>query len=375
MVPPDAVSQPKDAQAQAPPPLLSIRQLGLPRQTALVVDHQNLVGRALTLGLRDFDPRWLVDLALRLGNCLGMSLVTDLAMANPATNVPYLNDIDRWSDEGFTVVHVPSRKIHVSEQGEISDDAKGASSKRRYRRKDMTDGGIRSEIQRWSMVPEVTHVLLFTHDVDFASVLLDSATTYGKKVVLLNAGNGIAQALANSAHEVINVLGYTSAYSVWALEKIGFWHPRQNLEQLGEKVWRCLATPEGARHNSWLTRQFKDAQHLIRHLTLDRLCLKEGLLPCSKRLSWRLLQAALHEELYAEKILAGLDGNVEGGTTLVSAQQVACLESLRNLMEIWQKNEVLLADNVTNSACGPHRQFYVNTDHPAVIVLTETDFP
>lgn len=372
----DGPSQ-NDLEPEPPPEKATVPQAWRarepPRLNALIVDHQNLVGRAMDLGLHGIDPNWLAEIALRIGNCAGMTLVTDLAMTNPMTGISYMADAVDWADQGFSIVHVPARKIRITKETEIAEGPSSSPNRNRIKRKDQTDGGIRQELQRWCMVPEITHVILFTHDVDFARDLFAVTKAYGKRTVLLNAGNGMAPSLLNSADERVNVLSYLAGYSVTALDRQHFWHPKQDLESLGEKLWRCITDHEG-RRNSWLLRQFKDAQNLLRYLILECQCIRQGLLPDSKRLSWRLMQNALHECLFEEKAAAGLDRAAEIQPCLISSQQLACMDSLRSIMDIWVANEVLLSDTVNLPNCGVHRQFYVNLDHPAVVVLTETDF-
>lgn len=342
------------------------------RTVALVVDHQNLIGTAYSNGLKGVDPKWLTEIVLRIGNCVGMSLVTDLTMTNPITGSSHLSDANAWAEEGFSIVHVPARFIHATE--EVVNDEGEISKKRVTRRKDQTDGGVRNEILRWCLVPEVTHIAVFTHDVDFARDMFAVSKNYGKQTVLMNLGNGISPALANSAHEIVNLLGYVSAFSIGDMHKRLFWHPKQNLDALGEKLWSSMYVRGNDKPCAWALRQYKDAQRLLRYLILDYQCIPSGLLPDAKTLSWKLIQTVLNRLSQEEKMAAGWE-ELDGNRIMVPAQENACMESIRQIMDIWVKNEVLLGTLVDHPMYGRHRQFYVNLDHPAVEVLNGTDFP
>lgn len=345
------------------------------RRGTLIVDHQNLIGQTKNLGLNNFDPEWLVNIALRIANCEALVLVTDLAMHNPITNIKYLYEMERWSNAGFSIMHIPSRCVRLTqnESEPVSSESNGNGN--RYKRKDLTDGGIRNELRRWCAVPHLTDILLFTHDVDFAQDLHWVTAATDKKAVLLHMGTeNMAQVLREAADEHVNVMENLAAYSVTALCNRHFWHVKQDLETLGQIAWKLIADDKKPTRNRPAIRQLMDAQDLVRHVVLDLLCVSAKSMPCSQRLSWRMLQDELVTYLAHEKSDAGRANQKDGSEQLVPNQHQACMNGVDRIMKIWQANQVLLYDVVDHPICGSHRQFYLNLDHPAVTLLMETDF-
>ena len=369
------------AQTESPAPA-ECRYIGPARRGILIVDHQNVVGQFKHLGFYSIDPEWIVRLAQRVSNCTQAVLVTDLAITNPMTQIQYLQEVELWSTHGFKIVHVPAKFQRVS--GETNGNGETAS-----RRKDLTDYGIREEIVSWCEVPGVTDLLLFTQDVDFTHDVQNAAWANGKRIVLFTTNpDGVAKRLKQFAAETLNVLGYASAYSVVALDARHFWRYRENPEKIRARLRSWFATADGLRRNAYLLRQLYDMKAVLEFLVENERLVPPGTDPDSRRHSWRLLRNAFHEHLKEEKSYARLqlgvplpepaDRNSLEATEreLVLAQTRQCQVALDDFIRIWLDNRVLeytavqreKSDNIT-------KLFYVNTEHPAVKVLLETDLP
>jgi len=156
------------------------------RHGVLIVDHQNLIGQTKELGLEDLDPDWLINSSLRIADCEAFIVVTDLTVLSPISNVQYLYEAERWSSAGYRIMHAPPRRVRLTATN--SEASATETNGKRFKCKDMSDGGVRAEIRQWCQVPEITDIMLFSHDVDFAQDMLWVATSTGKHTVLLHMG-------------------------------------------------------------------------------------------------------------------------------------------------------------------------------------------
>ncbi len=352
------------------------------RHGSLVLDQQNVAGQFDRLGIRKIDPRWYLAMASRVSNIRDAVVVTDLQAINPCTNQPYINTSWIWDKYGFTNVHVPARRIALSSAG---DDIRGeqalseAQETVLFARKDMTDEGVRKQIQFYSMLPDTGHVLIGSHDSDFASDVQTASWAKGKKVTLLTVGNDtIATKLRTAVNEVVDVLGYTTGYSTYALNKRGWWRVTETVDNLRRKVHQWFQGE--VVYTRYLENQLSDMQRMFQHMIHDLRLLPPLSAADAQKLSLRRLKLALHNFMSWEKNLAKLETPITADPgahphsieaqdlLMLPAQARACDQSLERLLRTLIENEVILFERQDPY---PTKLYYLNTQHPAVRVTLE----
>ncbi len=350
--------------------------VGPPRRGVLIVDHQNLVGLCRNLGLSNVDPQWPLRMAQRITNVERAVLVTDLAISNPMTHSPYLHDIEAWFGNGYRIVHVPAKAQR------IWDDQ---TSSEIIRRKDMTEHGLREELDIWRGTPGITDLLVLTHDVDAAKDLQRAVWSAGKRVTLLTVGTeAIAYQLKQHAETRANILEYPAAYSCLALERRRFWRIKNDYLELTKSLSNAFALQDSVSRHAYLRLQLADARSLIQTM-YDKRLLHPDHGADANQFSWRLLRILLHDTLRHEKTLArgiaSTSFEAQDRNTLESyerefatAQTRACQASLDEMIRIFSEHGVLL--HVSQAREGSNtiaKHFYLNLDHPAVKVLLSLD--
>ncbi|MDF1496910.1 MAG: hypothetical protein P1P90_02520 [Patescibacteria group bacterium] len=356
--------------------------IGGERLGALVLDQQNVAGQFDRLGFRKIDPRWYLAMASRITNIRDAVVVTDLQVINPCTNQQYLNTAWIWDKYNFATVHVPARRIAISSEGddikgeqELSDEQERAL----FVRKNMTDEGVRNQIRLFSMLPDVGHILIGSHDSDFAADAQNTSWAKGKKVTLLTVGKeNIATKLRAAVSDVVDILGYTSGYSAHALSKRGFWRITETKEDLRKKVGQWFHGD--AAYTRYLENQLSDMQRMFQHMIHDlRLVPPQSSLDAQK-LSMGRLKIALHDFMSWEKKLAKLEFPVVPNPDahprsieaqdlhMIPAQARACDQSLERLIRTLIENEVIQFEREGTYLT---KLFYLNTDHPAVQLILE----
>ncbi len=353
--------------------------IGQARRGVLIVDHQNLVGLCKQHRFIDVDPMWALNLAQRITNCERAILVTDLAVNSPISGNNYLSEAEIWSGYGYKIVHVPAKTQQIF-------DEKGNES---VRRKDMTDHGLREELETWRAVPGITDILMLTHDVDSSKDLQKAAWAYGKRIILLTVGvDGVSYQLKQMADERHSILGYPAAYSFSDLERRGFWNLKRDAQDLAEDMRTIFQAEDGVRRYAFLRRQLLDAQHIFRYLYLDKHLLGPGTVPEANQLSWRLLRNTLHDLLRDSKKAAKLMPGSAPPTSisninvldaheheLAPAQIKACQQSLDDIIRIMTETGLLMhTAQQRDGSSTITKHFYLNLDHPAVKVLLTTEF-
>jgi len=356
------------------------------RRGVLVLDQQNVAGQFDSYGFRKVDPRWYLNMANRITNLERAVAVADLQAFNPTTNQSYLATAWIWDKFGFDITHVPARRILRSTNFEdVNGDQAMTETEEEslYERKDMTDSGVRDSIQTWCNFPNVSHILLASHDSDFFKDAKKSIWAKDKRVTLLSVGNErIATALRGVVHEVVSVLGYAPAYSAHALNKRDWWREAEDLGTRRKKIkqWFDGKGP----YPRYLENQLRDMQALFKHIIHDLELLPAGSTSEPQRLSMGLLKLALHKFMSWEKTVAKLKSPVKqpiGVPThsiemqdlfMVPAQARACNDSLESLLRILIDGNVLLHEPDPNRAAT--KLYYLNTEHPAVKATLEISF-
>lgn len=351
--------------------------VGQVRRGILIVDHQNLVGLCRHQRFFDVDPQWPLDMARRITNCERAILVTDLAVPSPITGNPYLAESEAWYGNGYKIVHVPAKTQRIWDSQTESDQT---------RRKDMTDHGLREEIETWRAMPGVTDILVLTHDVDSAKDLQKAAWSDGKRIILLTVGSdGISYQLKQLADQRVNVLGYPAAYSFLDLERRQFWRIKNNPQDMTVRLTTLLNAEDGVRRYAFLRRQLADAKAIVLYL-LEKRLVHPDKAPEASQLSWRLLRNSLHDMLREEKLAAKLQSGaslpeaVDRNSLevyereLAPAQTKACQASLDEIIRIMTENGLLFFLSLTREgSSNVHRHFYLNLEHPAVQTLLALD--
>lgn len=351
----------------------------------LVLDQQNVTGQFHRLGFSKLDPRWYLNMAHRITNLTEAMVIGDLAAFNVITGRKYLETSWLWDQYGYTIIHVPAKRIVINGNGSAgeSPDTMGVDELgAKYGRKDMTDNVIRHTIQRSSSIPDVSHIILASHDVDFARDI--KATSWGKskKVTLLSVGTGfLAYPLRDTADDVVNVLGYAPAYSAYALNKRDWWRRTEDVATRRTKLQNWFQGP--GEYPKYLEHQLRDMQLLFSFLMDKKQLIPSGIDPNARKLSLGRLKYAIHKFMSWEKGLAKTDTpqEVNPDTPIHSieaqdlelnrAQAKACDDSLQKLLEIFIEHRVLLFEQEEG---GSTRLYFLNTEHPAVISTMELSF-
>jgi hypothetical protein len=355
------------------------------RHGVLILDQQNVAGQFDRLGFRKLDPRWYLNMAHRVTNLERAVAVADLQAVNPLTNQNYLATSWIWDKYGYWITHVPARRIMLMQNAdEIGADQTISENQENsiYKRKDMTDAAVRDSIQIWSSLPNVTHILLASHDSDFARDVKTASWAKGKKVTLLTVGNDtIATTLREAVDDVIDVLGYAPGYSAYALNKRGWWRASEPVDMRRQKIQRWFQT-DGI-YPRYLENQLKDMQLLFQYMIHDLQLVPPGSSPDAKRLSLGRLKLALHNFMICEKSIAKLEMPISADPTvskysleaqdtqILPAQARACDESLGTLIRTLVDSEVLLFERDDPY---PTKLYYLNTAHPAVQITLELSF-
>jgi NYN domain len=348
------------------------------RRGVLVLDQQNVAGQFAAQGFRTLDPRWYLNVAHLVTNLERAVMVADLQTFNPLTNQRYLDTSWIWDKYGYWITHVPARRIQINQSDEgIRGDQSFSEEedKRVYERKDMTDSAVRDSIQIWSSLPDVTHILLASHDSDFARDIKRASWAKGKKVTLLTVGKAnIAMTLRNAVDEVINVMDYAPSYSVYALNKRGWWRQSEDLEARRQKIQQWF-NGDGV-YPRYLERQLSDMQLLFHHM-IDKLnLLPVGSEPDAQKLSLGRLKHALHQFMCWEKAVtrsktpytpnpAAESHSIEKqDLTMLPAQARACNDSLAAMIHTLVENRVILFSR--DEKYGSTKLYQLNPDHPAI---------
>jgi len=355
------------------------------RHGVLVLDQQNVAGQFARLGFRKLDPRWYLNMAQRVTNLERAVVVADLQAISPLTNQNYLATSWIWDKYGYWITHVPARRIRLTQDSEeIKADQFLTENQENqlYKRKDMTDAAVRDAIQIWSTLPNVTHILLASHDSDFTRDVKTASWAKGKKVTLLTVGNEtIATSLREAVDDVIDVLGYAPGYSTYALNKRGWWRITEGIEARRQKITQWFQSK--TMYPRYLENQLKDLQILFQHMIHDLQLVPPASSSEAKKLSLGRLKLAMHNFMSWEKNIAKSETPISADPTvskysleaqdllLLPAQARACDESLEALIRILVENRVILYERDDPY---PTKLYYLNTDHPAVQATLELSF-
>ncbi len=367
-------------------PVTGLQLVNRENKGALVLDQQNVVWQFNALGFPRVDPRWYLNMAHRITNLDRASAVCNLQAIDPIVNRQYIAVAWLWAEHGFKLIHVPARRIRVAETGEEYPNGEelpfSDTMEPTFKYKDMTDIGVRDEIVHLSGYPNVSHILLASHDVDFASDIRQSSWGKSKKTTLLIVGDTfIAQNLQESANETINVLDYVGCYSVLALDKRQWWLKNESLEVRRQKIEKWFSG--NGIYPKYLENQFRDMQGLFNHLLHDLRLMPPGIVNDARRLSFGKLKLAIHRFWREEKIMAELpiavvpsddvqQSSVEAYEPMMPpAQSRALDECLTEMINTFIQNNVLKFDYEGPTSI---KLYYLNSDHPAVRAVLETGF-
>lgn len=367
-------------------PVTGLQLVNRENKGALVVDQQNVVWQFKKLGFPRIDPRWYLNLAHRVTNLERAVAVCNLQAPDPILNRPFIATAWLWAEYGFQIIHVPARRIRSNDQTADSPSSEDLlnteNSEIMFHYKDMTDIGVRDEIRHLSGYPNMTHIILASHDVDYASDMRQSSWGKSKKTTLLKAGDGyISQNLQGSADDTANVLDYTGCYSARALDKRQWWLDAEDVEQRRQKIERWF-NGNGI-YPKYLENQFSDMQRLFHHLSHELKLIPPDVSPSARRLSFGKLKLAIHKLWREEKIMAELPvvmvpedrvhpASIEAyEPTFPIAQSKALELCLTEMLNIFIRNNVL--KYVYDGAIST-KLFYLNFTHPAVQAILETGF-
>ncbi len=351
----------------------------------MVLDQQNVTGQFNRLGFTKLDPRWYLNMARRITNLKEAIVVGDLSATNVITGKRYLDTSWLWDQYGYSFIHAPAKRIVLNGNGnggEGQDTMDMEEVDLKYGRKDMTDNAIRQTIQHWSAMADVSHIILASHDVDFARDIKATSWGKGKKVTLLTVGMGfIAYPLRDTADDIVNVLGYAPAYSAYALNKRDWWRRTEDLETRRAKIINWFQCARD--YPKYLEQQLKDMQILFSFLVDKKQLVSPEIDPSARKLSLGRLKFAIHKFMSWEKGLAKTDVRQEPDTGVPShsieaqdlelnrAQAKACDDCLQKMLEMFIEHRVLLFEQEENSST---RLYFLNTDHPAVAATMELSF-
>ncbi|GEM_PF-1178053 len=363
-----------------------LRLVNRENKGALVIDQQNVIWQFKELGFPRVDPSWYLNLAQRITNLERAVIVCNLQAIDPILNRPYITTAWLWAEHGFQIIHVPARKIRsndTSDDNQIDEELPYTeTSEIRFRHKDMTDIGVRDEIRHLSGYPSITHIILASHDVDYASDLRQSSWGKSKKTTLLKAGDGfIAQNLQSSADNTNNVLDYAGCYSARALDERQWWTYSEDAQQRRQKIERWF-NGNGV-YPKYLENQFSDMRRLFNHLLHELKLTHPDASTASRRLSFSKLKLAIHRLWREEKIMAELaevkipdskahPSSIEVYEPMFPVTQSRALEQcLTEMLNIFIRNNVIRYVYEEATAI---KLFYLNTEHPAVQTILETSF-
>ncbi len=360
---------------------------------AIVLDQQNVTGQFYRLGFTKVDPRWYLNIARRIVNIKYAAVVGNLAAYDVIADKQYYETAWLWDRYGFTCVHAPPKQIMLNDGSSDTDNGKypmsddhkpeittSRTDASRYALKDMSDGAVRELIQLWSEVPQISHLLVGSHDVDFVRDVRQASWGRGKRItMLIVGGNGLAYQLKDAADVIVNVLDYAATYSADALDERGWWHEEESIKSKQRRIREWFK--EQDIYPKYLENQFKDMDMLFQFM-IRKSILPPGTHESAQQLSMGKIKLAMHYFMRWEKSNAYLE-NPEPppedlpfrslrlhDPTMVPAQADACDRSLHRMINLFIKRGVLQYITDDNDV----KLFYLNTDHPGVRTIIESSF-